>query len=87
MKWPTTVPVLTAADMCHGFSQKGQKRCLLGWMGAVFYSEFTPRWYRIRKAIIGGSGSIIALNDKSTLKQNAARWNRAMRALGYTEIA
>jgi len=90
VKWPESVPVLTADDMYRGrfTSPCGQKHCLLGWVYAIFTNPVASvRSFRAIE-LVSGSENIASLNDdpNNSEAKIAQIWNDAMHELGYTEV-
>lgn len=91
MKWPLEVPILTGKDICRYELEKGEQRCLWGWMGKALSREKivwgTPPETAVKAlAKACGTADIIGFNNNPNrpLGTIARAWNRAMADLGYT---
>jgi hypothetical protein len=86
-KWPTSMPVLSARDMCHGrmVSPLDGSHCLIG------HTQAVTEVLGVQQALVSllhdqvGGMLIVPFNDRNTLETNAAVWNAMVARLGYTE--
>ena len=89
LKWPETLPILTADDFCRGAYDSGKQSCLIGWTRKV---SNDPRVRtEIRRAIkkYTGTPTVVDFNDdpENSFTRLARVWNQARRKLGFTQPA
>ena len=87
MKYPETVPILSANDICRYSLSRHGKHCLRGWQQTVFGDYDSTPISDVDKAltIACGTREIMTFTDTPRRKLSvvARAWNRAMALLGY----
>ncbi|MDE2103890.1 MAG: hypothetical protein KGL39_42030 [Patescibacteria group bacterium] len=90
-KWPESVPILSARDICRNeYKDDQERRCLIGWLCYSCRWTIYKSWLAIREEIERATGRGMCLaefndNPRFPKKLIAQVWNRAMARLGYTE--
>ena len=86
-KWPKTVPILEADDICRQYLHGDNGRhCLAGWKLVVFGDARDQVYERLYEEAGVGAMNWIGLtrfNDTKPKAEVARVWNRAMARLGY----
>jgi len=90
MKWPESVPVLSAKDMYQGGFRDACHHDLVGWAFETFGSPYPPELQASATAVAEACNRVTGLlllwpNDNLTHAERAHLWNRMMYLLGYTE--
>ena len=91
-RWPETVPILEASDICKGSYTQGEQHCLSGWVSLAFNGDPQFKAYRTVITAADEMGlnpdkycNIPSINDHEAISEEmlARVWNRARAKLGY----
>lgn len=85
--WPKTVPILSDEHIFRGYNDGPRNQhCLNGWLVKVFF-RFECFWEAAAALSDNCEHDMVSYNDDTShsKQQIAAKWNKTMRQLGYTE--